>query len=142
MDESLGYFHAIRVGHYAVYVSKRAKVGRVDLSGFTVRHPAVKGLSQDVLAKRKLGRVRAQLDFGRPDAAVVEAFRTALEMMKLLARADEQEAQVRPEGAKPFVRPHLSTMEKEALGAAHAAVIAAIGTSPSGKGKASQKQQS
>lgn len=123
LDDTLGYFYAVRVGKYAVYLSKRETCGRIDLSGFSIRHPAVKELPEDVLAKRKLGRVKAQLDFSRPDQAVLEAFRTALEFMKLRAKADEAEAMHPAEGAKHAEHVPDGQILKHARELAHVAVV-------------------
>jgi hypothetical protein len=62
----------------AVYVAKKG--GRVDLSGFEVALPnaAIKVISEQAAKDQHLGRVRGQLDFGRPDADVLEAFSAAL----------------------------------------------------------------
>lgn len=87
--EELTSFYAVRAGTRSMYLSKRDRCGRVDLSGFTIDHPAVKDVPSDVATKRKLGRVKAQLDFSKDEAQVLDAFSSALEFMGALANAEE-----------------------------------------------------
>lgn len=87
--ETQSAYHKISVGNRAVYVAKTKRVSRVDLSGFDIKHPAVKRISENEAKELKLGKVRAQLDFSKPDDRVLEAFRSALEMMVHLAEVPE-----------------------------------------------------
>lgn len=87
--EELTSFYAVRAGSRSVYLSKREKCGRVDLSGFRIDHLAVKDVPSEVAVKRKLGRVQAQLDFSREERQVLEAFAITIEYMKALAAAEQ-----------------------------------------------------
>lgn len=82
--ETLRQFHSFRVGGRAVYLSRRARVGRCDLSGFVFDHPAVVPLAEGEARRKRLGRVRAKLDFSRPEDEVLDAFARALDAMLLL----------------------------------------------------------
>lgn len=54
------------------------KGGRVDLSGFTIEADAIRQISEQEARDKHLGKVRAQLDFGRADDEVLSAFSAAL----------------------------------------------------------------
>lgn len=84
-------YSKVSVGSRAVYIANTKKVSRVDFSGFDFDHPAVIKLSESEARALKLGKVRAQLDFGKSDERVLEAFRTGIEMMKHLAATPEEE---------------------------------------------------
>jgi hypothetical protein len=81
-------FWKVAAGGRAIYVAKTQKVSRVDISGFDFKHPAVKHLTPEEAHEKKLGRVRAQIDFTKSDDRVIEAFRTALNLMRHLAETE------------------------------------------------------
>lgn len=83
--EPMAAFFKVAVGGRAVYIAKTKKVSRVDLSGFDIKHPAVSRLTEDEAKELKLGKVRGQINFEKSEEKVLEAFTTALQMMKHLA---------------------------------------------------------
>lgn len=87
--EPMSAYYKVACGDKAVYITRTQKVSRVDLSGFTIKHPAVKELSEEDARALKLGRVRAQLDFSKSEERVLEAFRSSLAMMKHMAGDEE-----------------------------------------------------
>lgn len=62
-----------------VYVSRRG--GRVDLSGFGLKHEAVREVTEEEARAQHLGKVRGMLDFEKPDATVLEAYSQALDQL-------------------------------------------------------------
>jgi hypothetical protein len=62
-----------------VYVAKKG--GRVDLSGFSVEHAAIELLTPEQAKEKHLGKVSGQFDFSKDDAAVMEAFSLALDVL-------------------------------------------------------------
>lgn len=85
--EKQAAFLKIGLGDKAIYVADTQKVTRVDISGFSFEHPALKTLSPEEAKELKIGRVRGQLDFTKGEDAVLEAFTTACAMMRHLAGA-------------------------------------------------------
>jgi hypothetical protein len=69
-------------GAKAIYIAKTQKVTRVDLSGFTLEHAAIKQITADEAKELKIGRVRGQLDFTKDETVVLSAFRAALRAVK------------------------------------------------------------
>jgi DNA-directed RNA polymerase subunit L len=84
-------FYKVSVGGRSVYIAKTKTVSRVDLSGFDIKHPAVARISEQEAKELKLGKVRGQINFEKPEERVLEGFRTALEMMKHLAEQPVEE---------------------------------------------------
>ncbi|HYF54559.1 MAG TPA: hypothetical protein VEA41_09900 [Salinarimonas sp.] len=79
-------FLKIGLGAYNLYPTAAAQVGRIDISGFVVRHPLVRTLDPEDVRRRKLGRVTQQIDFdlaGSP-ADVLEAFDLCCAMVREL----------------------------------------------------------
>ena len=113
--EELASFYAVRAGARSVYLSKRDRCGRVDLSGFTIDHPAIRPVPSEVAAKRKLGRVRAQLDFSVEERLVLEAFDASLEYMGALALAEEAALRQVSEGRKVRAAIPVERIEKQAI---------------------------
>lgn len=68
------------------------KGGRVDLSGFTIEADAVKQISEQEARDKHLGKVRAQLDFGRSDDEVLAAFGQALSELNVAFPEKEKPA--------------------------------------------------
>lgn len=89
--EKQAAYTKISVGDKAVYFANTQKVTRVDVSGFSFQHPALKVLTAEEAKANKLGRVRGQLDFTKGEDAVIEAFTTALSLMRHLAGATAKE---------------------------------------------------
>lgn len=75
--EGAGGFHKVTGAAKGRCVYLAVRGGRIDISGFTVDHPAVAQVSEEQARDRRLGRVRGQvLDFSLDYAA---AWRLALE---------------------------------------------------------------
>lgn len=64
-----------------VYVAATKRVGRVDLSGFTMDVPGVNTLGED----EKFGNVLAQMDFSRSEEEILATFAEVLAHMATLA---------------------------------------------------------
>jgi|SRR6185369_12813826 len=72
-------FQKVSLTSGSIYVAKSKDVRRVDISGdVTVEHPALVHIPAEVARQKKLGKVRAQLDFSQPDELVLEAFRAVI----------------------------------------------------------------
>ena len=65
-------------GNLSVYVARTKRIGRAYLCGFTIGHPAALPISEQEAKELKLGRVRGQLDFSRPEEEVLDALQIAL----------------------------------------------------------------
>jgi hypothetical protein len=79
------------------------KGGRVDLSGFSVDHPAVVQISAEEAKEKHIGKVRGQLDFEQDDEAVTAAFSAAL--VELSAEVPEEPKPEKPKKEKKAPRP-------------------------------------
>jgi hypothetical protein len=77
-------FHKIGTGHERVYVAKTRSgvASRVDLSGFSFKHPTIDRISRAEAARSHLGDVEAQIDCKQERDGVLDAFREALEHVK------------------------------------------------------------
>lgn len=73
-----------------VYVAKKG--GRVDLSGFTVDHPAIRQISEEQARQKHLGKVRGQVDFDKDDDSVLAAYGAALDVLAEPAPAKAEPA--------------------------------------------------
>lgn len=72
-------FVKVQGGTKIVYISKSQNVGRVDISGFSpAHHPAIVQITDEQARERKLGKVRAQVDFTRPEEEVIGAINLVL----------------------------------------------------------------
>src|SRR4051812_34617015 len=84
-------FYKVQAGDLVVYIGKTQRASRVDLSGFTVTHPAVRRISDGSAKEGKMGRVRGQVKFDKAEEQIIEAFRTAIAVMKHEAGAGSKE---------------------------------------------------
>lgn len=98
--EEMAAFYKVSEGGRAVYIAKSKKVSRVDISGFDVKHPAIRHISAEEAKELKLGKVRAQIDFSKSEDRVIEALRTALSMMHHLAETPVDTTSATPTLAK------------------------------------------
>lgn len=73
-------FYKIQGGGKIVYIAKSADVRRIDISGFTPteNHPGILQISDEDAKARKLGKVRAQVDFSAPEEHIIYAIRLVL----------------------------------------------------------------
>lgn len=101
--EPMTAFYKIEAGQGRVYVAKTTRVTRVDISGFHFTHPAVTVLEDDLRREKRKGRVEAQLNFGKNEDQVLEAFETALRFMLALTGQEVELPQKLQREADHFV---------------------------------------
>jgi len=65
-----------------IYIANAKKVGRVDMSGFTLNCPGVISYTKNGAKEMGLGKVRAQLDFNQSEEVVLRALADACEVLK------------------------------------------------------------
>lgn len=79
-EDKSGFLKILKAkGGPTVYVAHKG--GRVDLSGFTFEHEAVRQISEEHAKEKHLGKVRGTLDFDKSDDLVLAAFDMALETL-------------------------------------------------------------
>ena len=83
VKEQSGFVRVEGADGKRLYISRTKRVGRVDLSGFTVEGPGFRQLDED----EKFCRVTCQLDFGAEEKVVLAAFKTALKRVALVVKA-------------------------------------------------------
>ena len=95
VKEQSGFVRVEGADGKRLYISRTKRVGRVDLSGFTVEGPGFRQLDED----EKFCRVTCQLDFGAEEKVVLAAFKTALKklVVKVAAKVAKGKADPKTE---------------------------------------------
>jgi hypothetical protein len=75
-----------------LYISKKG--GRIDLSGFSLPHPAVTSISEEEAKEKHLGKVRGQVNFDETDSAVLNAVEAALVLLAEVVEKEVKAAKV------------------------------------------------
>lgn len=100
VEQQKGWYKVHGPSGYRVYVRRTDLVQSVALSGFTVENGGVKDLGE-----RSYGNVHQELDFGRPEADIVNSFKEVLSFMKGLAPVVKvRKERVRTTGEKRAVK--------------------------------------
>lgn len=80
--EEQASFYKVTRDRKAVYISKSKRgVGRIDLSGFEMDHPAVAPLTAEQAKEMKLGKVRGQIIPARTPDGWLEAYSATLDRL-------------------------------------------------------------
>lgn len=80
--EEQASFYKVTRDRKAVYISKSKRgVGRIDLSGFEMDHPAVAPLTAEQAKEMKLGKVRGQIIPARTPDGWLEAYTATLDRL-------------------------------------------------------------
>jgi hypothetical protein len=80
--EEQASFYKVSRDRKAVYISKSKRgVGRIDLSGFEMDHPAISALTAEQAKEMKLGKVRGQIMPARTPDGWLEAYEASLDRL-------------------------------------------------------------